>query len=996
MKERNIESSAKVVVDLNEKIRVLYIDDDSCLLKTAKQCLEMGGPFQVDTALSVEEAVTKLKKKEYDVVVSDYKMSIKNSLDFLRELRREENQIPSVIFTGNEREEVAIRAMNLKADQYRNKTADPATVYCELAHNIRQAVARRRAEEKTRESRALLASVFDTVADGVAYLDTSGKIITANKRLVENMLGYKMEEIVGLNFTDLGRVEPKEHSTVSKMITDAVATGNQVKDFKVTLVRKDGRGISTEVNTSILKKENRILGIITAIRDITERKKAEDDLRQFSTAVRTSLDGIVTGDLNGNISDVNDAVLTIYGSTNKGDLIGKNVLDFLVERDRTRALQDSLESIRTEQGKTIEYTALTKDGAEIPIEITTAFIRDEQSEPIGFVDIIRNIAERKKAELELQLSERKYRELANQLPQIVYEIDRKGRFTFVNEKGFELTGYSHEDVEKGLNILQTVAAEDRSKAEGRIQRAQGGERADYTEYSVLKKDGSTFPAIACVSAIVREGKIVGLRGIVVDITERKKMEERLRDSEEKFRNLAEQSPNMIFINLKGRVVYVNKEAEDAMGYKKEEYYSPDFNFLDLIAPESRESVESAFRKHIQGEDIVPYEYKLITKEGRTIDAIINSRLTKYDGEPAILGVVTDITDLRKAERMTLESQQNFKALFMGNPEAAAHLAPDFHIIDINPRFEELFGYSPAETKGRHINNVVVQTTKMEEAETLDKNAIKGYVYHDTVRKRKDGSLVPVAVSAAPITVEGRPAGYVAMYKDISDLKNAEKKLEAMNEKLRVVSSLTRHDVRNKLSVVTGNAYLLMKKLNDDPEALELLDAMECAVEQITRIFDFVTCYERLGIEKLVYMDVEETIDEAVSLFSDLHNVQLVNDCAGLTVLADSLLRQLFYNFIDNSLKYGEKTTRIRIHYKVSDGGQIRLIYEDDGVGISDDLRKNLFKEGVGRRTGYGLFLIKRMIEVYGWAIQETGKRGKGAQFTITIPEKQARKKPLRA
>jgi PAS domain S-box-containing protein len=860
---------------------------------------------------------------------------------------------------------------------------------------LRCAVERRRAEEKTRESQALLASVFDAVADGVAYVDTSGKIIAANKRLAEDMLGYKVDEIVGMNFEDLERTEPKELSTVLKMMAEAVATDNPVKHLKVTLIRKDGRRINTEVNTSILKKEDRVLGMIAVVRDVTERKKAEEELRRFSIAVRASLDGIVTGDLNGNISDVNDAVLRMYGSVNKGDLIGKNVLDFLVERDRTRALQDSLESVKTGQGKTIEYTALTKNGTEIPIEITTAFMRNEQGQPIGFVDIVRNITERKRAELELQVSEKKYRELADQLPQIVYEIDCEGRFTFVNEKGFELTGYSHEDIEKGLSILQTVADEDRSKAKARIQRALGGEKTDYSEYTVLKKDGSTFPAIACVSAIVREGKTLGLRGTAIDITERKKMEEKLRDSEEKFRNLAEQSPNMIFINRKGSVVYVNKEAEYAMGYKKEEYYSPDFNFWDLIAPRSRESAKSPFNKHIKGEDITPYEYRLITKEGRTIDAIINSRLIRYEGEPAILGVVTDITDLRKAERMTLESQQNFKALFMGNPEAAAYLAPDFHVIDINPRFEGLFGYSLAEIKGRHINKVVVQTTKREEAETLDKNAIKGYVYHDTVRKRKDGSLVPVSVSAAPIIIEGRPAGYVAMYKDISELKNAEEKLETMNEKLRVVSGLSRHDVRNKLSVVTGNAYLLMKKLADDHEALELLEDMECAVEQITRIFDFVKYYERLGVEKLVYMDVEETVDEAVSLFSDLHNVQLVNDCAGLTVLADSLLRQLFYNLIDNSLKYGEKTTCVRIHYEVSAGGQIRLIYEDNGVGIPDDIRKNLFKEGVGRRTGYGLFLIKRMIEVYGWAIHETGKRGKGAQFTITIPRKSTQEKCAR-
>lgn len=115
----------------------------------------------------------------------------------------------------------------------------------------------KRAEEKSRESHALLASLFDAVGDGIAYVETSGKIIAANKRLAEDMLGYKVDEIVGMNFEDLGSIEPKELSTVLKMMTEAVATDNPVKDFRMTLIRKDGRRINTEVNTSILKKRGR-------------------------------------------------------------------------------------------------------------------------------------------------------------------------------------------------------------------------------------------------------------------------------------------------------------------------------------------------------------------------------------------------------------------------------------------------------------------------------------------------------------------------------------------------------------------------------------------------------------------------------------------------------------------------------------------------------------------------------------------------------------------
>jgi signal transduction histidine kinase len=152
-----------------------------------------------------------------------------------------------------------------------------------------------------------------------------------------------------------------------------------------------------------------------------------------------------------------------------------------------------------------------------------------------------------------------------------------------------------------------------------------------------------------------------------------------------------------------------------------------------------------------------------------------------------------------------------------------------------------------------------------------------------------------------------------------------------------------------------------------------------------RIMEFEKYYVQVGSEELKNIDVERHLSEAAMLFSDLKGAKFINKCRGLTVVADSLLRQLFYNLIDNTLKYGGKVSRIRVHYR-EEGDQLKLIYEDDGVGIADDVRSRLFQEGYGQGTGYGLYLIKRICEAYGWTIQETGREGHGAQFTMTIPK----------
>jgi PAS domain S-box-containing protein len=732
-----------------------------------------------------------------------------------------------------------------------------------------------------------------------------------------------------------------------------------------------------------------------------QKNRAEEELRRFIAAVRTSLDGIITGDLNGNITDVNDAVLRMYGCTDKGDLIGRNVLDFVVEGDRERALQESMETIRTGQGRTTEYRVLTKNGSEVPVEITTGFITDEQGEPIGFVDIVRNISERKKVEFELQASEKRYRELADRLPVAVYESDCVGRFTFINEKGCELTGYSHEDIEKGLNILQVVSDEDKGKAKARVQRTLNGEKIDYSEYTVLRKDGSTFPAIASASAIIHEGKTIGLRGTVIDISERKKDEELLRESEERFRDLYEsiQEPVAVYVGREGRLINYNPAFKKLFGYTDEELKEK--TFLDLTHPDDRAMVLEKYRTEYPQEKLpLVYEVRGINKKGQTeyLEVSVNSyrRKGRVIGIEAIYRV---ITERKKMEEKLRDSEERVRNLYESVPDPlAVFVGRDGHLLEYNKAFRDRWlGYDDEELKDKtfldfvhpdyHSMLLEKYGTKYSEEEFPLVYEVKG------VNKR--GEIRPFEISVGPYKKRGRNIGIEAMFRDVSERKRMERamtemmqKTVMMNEKLRVVGGLTRHDVRNKLSIITGNIYLNKKRLADRPDILESFGEMASACEQIVRIFDFAKDYEMLGVEELAYIDVEDTVQKAASLFSDLNEVKVTNECHGLTVLADSLLRHLFYNLIDNSLKYGRKISKVNVHFEKTELDELKLFYEDDGAGIPDDEKPNLFKDGytTGKGSGHGLYLIKKMIEVYGWTIQETGEPGKGARFTMTIPK----------
>ena len=309
---------------------------------------------------------------------------------------------------------------------------------------------------------------------------------------------------------------------------------------------------------------------------------------------------------------------------------------------------------------------------------------------------------------------------------------------------------------------------------------------------------------------------------------------------------------------------------------------------------------------------------------------------------------------------------------------------------VNEAASKLLGYSAKEFMRMEIPQIVFNEDMS--AILTDFAALQetGQILKEFRLKNKDGQAVYVSLNAVKLP-DGK---LIAFCENITERKKAEESLNRLmdelvrvNEKLGVVGGLTRHDVRNKLSAVTGYAYLLKKKHADQADIIDGLGKMEQAVAESVKIFDFAKMYEQIGVEELTCINVEETLNEALALFSGSFNVKVINDCHGLTLLADSFLRQLFFNLIDNSLKHGKKVTTIKVSYEKADQDRLRLIYEDDGIGISVDNKPKLFKVGfsTGGSSGYGLYLIRRMMEVYGWVIQENGEPDKGAKFTITIP-----------
>lgn len=320
--------------------------------------------------------------------------------------------------------------------------------------------------------------------------------------------------------------------------------------------------------------------------------------------------------------------------------------------------------------------------------------------------------------------------------------------------------------------------------------------------------------------------------------------------------------------------------------------------------------------------------------------------------------------------------------------------PEGKYLYVNEEWKRVLGYTDADLKEIDISKVI-RCDHLPDCMKIFTQVMSGIsVYdHETIFLTKDNREINLSGNICPIFENGKFAYTTGFFLDITlrkkieqELRESKEKMQAANKKLQIIGSLTRHDVRNKLMVVKGNSYILKKKLSRQPELVELVDSIDLAINQSNKIFEFNRLYEMNGEEPCI-IDIGDCFDQAIRLIPNLDNLKFFNECHGLRVLADKMLGQVFYTLVENSLRHGQRVNEIRLHYR-KENGQIVLAYEDNGVGIMLENKACLFTEGfsTGASTGLGLFLSKKILDVYGWKIHEIGAPNTGVLFEITIPQ----------
>jgi PAS domain S-box-containing protein len=652
-----------------------------------------------------------------------------------------------------------------------------------------------------------------------------------------------------------------------------------------------------------------------------------------------------------------------------------------------------------QQGTNVPFILFTCKGkGEIAIEALNAgverYIEKQGDAEATYEELkhaICSAVKRRNTEKLLKEAENRLHQITENIQDILFLTDTNFTVTYVSASCRKILGYEPGQI-TGKSLERLIHPDDLANVVKTVQKAMENRTGDRMEARLQHADGHYLTLEGVGKILTGEnGEFAGSLLTCRDITERRKMEQAVEESEEKYHKLFEEALDAIFVAdaETGILVDCNRAATALVGRLKSELIGMHQSFLH---PEEKVGKFSkSFEKHLREKEGNVIEDRIITKNGEIRDIAIKGNLIEINGKKMLQGIFRDITETKKS----LE-KVNFQARML-NAVGQAIIATDMKgtITYWNLAAEQLYGWSEAEVLGRNIVDVTPAETGREQATNILNRLIAGKSWSgEFLAKHRDGTVFPAIVTDAPIANDrGELIGIVGVSTDITDQKwmqevlgQAISEVAELNEKLQVVGGLTRHDVRNKLSALNGRLYLLKKRCNGNVEAHQQIAEMESISRQILRILEFEKVYMQVGAEELASVEVESQLDEAATLFSDLKGIRLVNECQGLLVLADSLLRQMFYNLIDNTLKYGEKTSVIRVHYE-EEKDQLKLVYEDDGVGITDEVRANLFQEGYGKGTGYGLYLIQRICEAYGWRIQETGSHGEGARFTMTMPKK---------
>jgi len=845
--------------------------------------------------------------------------------------------------------------------------------------------------------------------DIILLVDENLNIIEANDRALQ-AYDYTRQEIIGLPATSA--VAPGDIDSFHRRVQKVRQKG-EVRAEAIHR-RKDGSIFPVEISSRNIKIDGKSY-ILATVRDITQRKQAEQALRdseeRYRALVQQSLVGI--GVSQGNkIIFVNQALLDMFGYTTLEEYANQPLLDHIAISSRefvATRMKELAQGVTL--SPTFEVDILRKNGEIRTLQATSSWITlgGETYTQTVFEDI----TDRKLAEQSLRQSEEKYRSLVEHAPDIVWSFSGKRGTIYTSSRVKDILGYSPEYLYKNPMLWnQSIHPDDQPRVTQAIIDFAGGKEVDI-EYRIKNSAGDwLWFHDRSIGREELNGEVI-IHGISTDVTERKRVEERVRVANERLEYLISSSSVVMYsAEVSGNypAKFISRNVARLTGYQPEEFLESDF-WHEHVHPDDRDIVSSEVLK-IFDKSSHSYEYRFRHKDGKYIWVRDDMKLVRdeADNPVEIIGAWSDITERKQTEAALRQSEERYRTILEGMDDSYYEVDLAGNFTFVNDSMCRRFGFSREELIGmnyraytpddRHSSTFTIFNQVYRSGE-----AVRGI---PSVIIGADGASQFVERSIFPMRNDkGEIVGFRGISRDVTQRKLAEEERKQLELKAQISSRLASvgemaagvaHEINNPLTGITGYAQLLLERKDLPEHIIADLEAINDGARRVAGIVQRLLAFSRQTKPERKLVDINELIESTLVLRAyhlRVNNIDVVTRLApGLlqTVVDPGQIQQVLLNLIVNSeteMKLAHDKGKLTVTTEITDN-IIKVSVKDNGPGIRPEIMERIFDpffttRDVGQGTGLGLSLCYGIMAEHNGRIYAKSHPGKGATFIIELP-----------
>jgi len=860
-------------------------------------------------------------------------------------------------------------------------------------------------------------------------LDSTGCFIEVNQTWLVT-LGYTREEVIGKNFGEFLHPDWKDHFKENLPRFKAIG---EILGIEFEMVKKDGSTILISFYGKISKDtEGHFQQTHCIFQDITERKNAENTLRlreSCLSAIINNQPGLLwLKDRHNKFLAVNTEFSKSCGLNNPELLVGKTDLEIWPKELADKYIEDDAEVLRSGKPLVVEEV-ISVNGETKWFETFKAPVFDSQEIVIGTTGYSRDITERKRAEEALRESEKQYRSIVEQAAEGIVLVDTETyRFVDFNDATCSGLGYSREEFTNLslIDVQGSLAKDDFIRCFNAVVESGGG----VFENRQLRKDGTHRDTIISNQVINLKGRKY-VSGIWRDITERKRAELALMESEERLQLVMEGSQLGYWDwNIEAGEVRRNKYWAEMLGYTLQEIELSIKQWTDLHHPDDREAAWKSINDHLEGKTPEHrIEYRMLAKDGQYRWILDQARIVRRNdqGKPTRMsGTHTDITERKRSEADRVQKEKELRKnkqflrdLADGLPGLVGYWSRDSICLFANKKYLEWYGKSPEQAEGLFIEDVLGEEIYTGSKQYIDKALQGKQQSFEREMVKTNGDTVTAWVQYIPDIIQGETKGFFSFVSDITEIKKIQREKEQLSvhlqqaQKMEAIGTLAggiAHDFNNILGAILGYAELVKDACPIDSEIAHDLDKVLAAGERAADLVKQILAFSRQSNADRLPLGPVNLVKETIKLLRPALpatiEIKQNLDIATRNILADpTQLHQVVMNLCTNAFHAMEdsggtleitlndcalSSQDLKHQPTVTPGNFVQLSIKDTGPGIPKGIQDRIFEpyfttKEVGKGTGLGLSIIHGIVASLGGFVACESEHGKGTVFKVYIP-----------